>query len=1372
VENGTAVGLTAYRGTVTNSLTFGFVNEEGIIRTGNNFGITAAARQVLDENARPYNLDEWMVHNLDPSKASFEDLKEELASFSIYSGRHEDEYMRHQLNGLDSDTSFLSDAAKARRTNEIGYSRMKIFGGRNLQQLSHEERVALTQRALATGHTKLGGESSLKNLVFNTADEERSVVGQLPLLKSTDFVFRSETKPLHLATSTIPGDMRSAVETQDVLDRWGGTAPTMRMNVAGITPQQKTLFGYLPEDVAGLRNPEVEREALNAITADIKASDMGLTDKKIAERAQEAWEAMRSSFEIDPTKLAAARKLGSAGEGDVILHNKYAAVQTEEMGIAHVKYLHVDPQLHGLGSGMRPFGPNQVIGFDSTGAAVRSSASENWITGLSFNKDRREWDLSYLRRESLETGSKLDILGRKGLAVMNEAGETEAQVYMLNTLYERTGRGRPILKDVDALANITSLHNKTKAESFRAMMGNTAEVLQRVLDPKSGLVDVGFTDPFIARMDDLGMRWDFDRHGFTELSDLVAKNFKTDAAKADRMQAITDLAGELFGHVEKVTTNMHSADPLFVGYRSAKQAGLSSSLMEYMHYFNQVGDAFVWDNTRRDIPHQVKMTFDMKSELYRAGEHEVLRELNGRAKSLHGDTREAWEFLQKIQARDFNTPMGDPHNIKDLEVLGDSGNGSFSGTILDPTNPEARKNWSIDLGSEREFVIGGEKVRGRYLHVRGSDSYKGQANPYGVGRLAATDEQKALVDVINAARGGDTNVFAAATSKYGDEIYDNLLGKGGILRPEETYPHAIARAIQTRPSQTLVREGVHNPFEVVISRSRLHEIHDEELVKQLLAPGGSAYAAAARNPVSAVPLVKVRLATEADHMGPNMVGLDEGIRSLLQSDDDKDILNLMFLKSEESIARAKKAIEYTSDYGKMSEQWKAVRAMELLQGNLEDSAKITTVNRGTLAENIQQTIKEATSAAGRGHNVENRLVHSTTGAYSNLLTNLYMNMDVHPTLRWSSDRALAEKMMWLTRQVPISAGKGKMFLGADPMQIYNEFFQGLRADNLDEGSRLAQDAVTKIAMGSGFETTVRDERDLAEIESIFGVKQKTAIKDGKFVLDEAGQIQKSELKVGNTFNLYAETMLSGKGGGIIDEFVRNRDRTVDPFIKQLTEGKVTSEQGSRWLERMGAHTAAPYLTGAHLGIKGEANAVSTALGAINDVLKGAMGKVHTGVKPALPILAAGFGVAAIAGLLSTPIDGGNKKHRAAERKERVQASGNKYRPEEQIGVQDRVPGEPVEGSASNRPNVRVLPAPAQTRTAVVVPMQRRSELEVRATAPSRDAAAETSRLIQRMSSGSGNSNVTVNHTGGWRDAGSKLRRQAQLREQLDRGQQY
>jgi hypothetical protein len=174
---------------------------------------------------------------------------------------------------------------------------------------------------------------------------------------------------------------------------------------------------------------------------------------------------------------------------------------------------------------------------------------------------------------------------------------------------------------------------------------------------------------------------------------------------------------------------------------------------------------------------------------------------------------------------------------------------------------------------------------------------------------------------------------------------------------------------------------------------------------------------------------------------------------------------------------------------------------------------------------------------------------------------------------------------------------------------------------------------------------------------------------------------------------------------------------------------------------------------------------------LNDVLKGATGDVAREFKPALPVLAAGFGVAALAGMLSTPIeDDATRERRPQQAVARV--SGNRYRPDRQLGVPDRIPGEDVPGSASGRPNIRVTPAAPQVQTAMVAPMRRASDLEVRASAPNREAAAEVARAVERLTPSGSPSNTTVNYVGGWRNRASKLRMRQELREQLNREPQY
>jgi hypothetical protein len=96
----------------------------------------------------------------------------------------------------------------------------------------------------------------------------------------------------------------------------------------------------------------------------------------------------------------------------------------------------------------------------------------------------------------------------------------------------------------------------------------------------------------------------------------------------------------------------------------------------------------------------------------------------------------------------------------------------------------------------------------------------------------------------------------------------------------------------------------------------------------------------------------------------------------------------------------------------------------------------------------------------------------------------------------------------------------------------------------------------------------------------------------------------------------------------------------------------------------------------------------------------------------------------------------------------------------------------VEGSASNRRNVRIVPTKPQTPTAVVAPMKKNLDMEVQAEAPSRDAAVETAKLVERVQGGRGITNVNVNHVGGWRDKMSKLRTRDAMQEEIDRRPEY
>jgi hypothetical protein len=75
--------------------------------------------------------------------------------------------------------------------------------------------------------------------------------------------------------------------------------------------------------------------------------------------------------------------------------------------------------------------------------------------------------------------------------------------------------------------------------------------------------------------------------------------------------------------------------------------------------------------------------------------------------------------------------------------------------------------------------------------------------------------------------------------------------------------------------------------------------------------------------------------------------------------------------------------------------------------------------------------------------IAQRQAHGETVLYSNLLTQLHMNLEAHPTLAGSAGGDLLERLFFDVRQVPISASKDKIALfGDDPRELWREFREG------------------------------------------------------------------------------------------------------------------------------------------------------------------------------------------------------------------------------------------------------------------------------------------------------------------------------------------
>jgi hypothetical protein len=1381
--NGKAIGVQAGR-RGEGSVMFGLVDR----KTGRSFKGTAprggpnaspglrqetAARLVRLNGDQYSHADTWLSKNL---HQEFNLIRDEIDTHYLHSDISDDLWSVENMP--DRAGSLMPEEVIKMRSMELAPSEFKIYGGKLWKDLEHEERLAQEASFSKVG-AYYGNEHGMGEGIGQLREGMEALIPGLGgSERKNDPFLRSAMKSRRLDPSTIPEHLRSTYtnEAQKALFKSGMN--DMSLNLGQLTPQQVAFFGALPEDVAGLKDPAFQTRAVDMLKEDLRAYG-NVSERDLDNLAKERWQALRKRFERNPLNLHAARKMGGLGETQFLLHSDFSKAVMSEAAVTRVR----DVRL-GVKPGMR-FSHQDVIGFDESGSVVKSPARGNILHSMRQENDGT-WLIRYQREYAIDTGSKLDALG-KGLVIMSGENEFQRNINTMNTLHGEKMFG----SQVNALAN--SLYVNVKESSVLTTVGQANDVLQR-LDSMADRVQAMTPDTATTvwanadhdlpvsvaaeaaqqgadgrmyqkvmhnggesyvpadelrttfsggsaeaqQLRDLtaGYRDEFGKIGFNMGSTIEEKTVskleamqaeaagsrtKLQQLKSERLKKLNALAEDLMNKAgEAVRANKGAAeqDQIFRGYLAMRYRRPDYSLRAHSERFGlHIGQAFVWDTTHADVPHQVGMTYDMYTNLLRNGQHGTFREFLSEADGLHGDTRATFQWADHFFGRNTK-PLGD----KMFSIKGLDPNELFKGT-----NPSYAKNYTLDLGREMDFVFNGKAHSSRYLPVLGTDSYKGAANAYGAGEHSLTAYQNSLRELIGAADVNDAELFAKHSDEHAKLAARMVFGKSGLLRPRETHPNAMAMVIASRPGQRKLPTGAVDPFEIVVTRDQLHRLEDKQLRQALIKTekdGGDVFARIFRHPVNSAPAVRVRMARKGDYLGSNMVGIDERLRSLINSDDDRDTLNIVYLRGKEAIEEAKK------DLTAGSAQWERHRMVELMQGLNEDSrmvggSRAGSLNKEYFAGSIGKQLEELADLQAKGTwtAVTPRLAHAETGLYSNLLTRLHMNLEQHPTMRTSADRDFMEDLFFQIRQVPISASKNKQGFGeGDPRRLWEQFQSALGDGDRAAGSERARDALEQILVGTGKKTILNDAREVADAERIFGL---------------------TGLETKTEYNLGAKSLREGRGASAIKDFVMNRSAQTDDLLEAFTKKKIKVKEAISALENMGHGGLLEFQRTGRA-----ADEAASITGASLNILKDAARGITSGGKSALPVLGVGLGVAAAAGYLGTSI------------------SGNKHRPEETAGVADAPPGQPVEGSHSNRPRVAMTAAPAQTKTAVVSPMAKNNDIEVQASAPNRSMAAEAAKMASKLAT-RGVSNTTVNYLGGARERMSKLRMQQELREKLE-----
>jgi len=989
-----------------------------------------------------------------------------------------------------------------------------------------------------------------------------------------------------------------------------------------------------------------------------------------------------------------------------------------------------------------------VIGFDEHGKPI-AARTESVVQDVVGND-------VILRERFGIAGAKGEGPGAKGLfhsAIYNKEDLLPRQVRLNNLVTELTGVGGVIPEQVEglALAEYSAFKTKNPMADLLEVSVDIAEQLVKGKHLKS--------EQFLQ---------DLQNNHFIYRNGRYEEQFADvyQMSRQDAAQRYYDLSKKAEHYLDDVGNESgHFVLDAFQRTTAAQQrAGRQTdSLSQWVFKNYRQGAVRLWDHTRLNRPAQTGVTYDMLYEMQRAGHTEGMRDIFENIRYPQGDPAMAREVQNYLAAGDYvNKPIGAALQLDEIENLDYRLSTIESRMGKSVFNPEfAPNNLSIDLGGVlKEVKLGGESVNLRYLPKLGMDAYKGGANAYGSGEWAASELEHGMHDALSAAAGIDwanpeshqMNNLRTKVSEYMEKLSTELGGKDGVLRADMTHRAGIYGVAAERSSSV----GGTAPFEMSIPKSMAEGIEDQALRTDVLS--GNGYAALFRDPNSAAMYMRVRVDPTA-HLDPNEFGIHSRVRSAFQMDHDKDWMKALFVTKQGALEEARKAIT-----DQASPQWQNLLAAEMFQGT-ENPQNITGrafaaeaeekgwSGAGNYLDNLRKGLSDSVEAS-RAQSFRARLFHGYTGHFSNMTTRLQLMLANSPDLLpGDRDYSAFSSLLFDVRQTAISAGKGKMGVGAEPLAVLANLNKSINQG--EAGLDLFQQSMSMVARGTGF-TGIYDQAaadvtgvGLEEARNILGNESLQFGDEANNLLlwTKGGHGRESMRKLlASPNNLKAKRLTSYLTRGEIsvdDALEMSQIRDMSP---EMIGGILKQRSSSGVLHSMAESVAGE--SGGRMSDR-----VSRTLGMLNEGAREGWSSAGKTLKPAGKVLAAGLGLAAIAGVMTAT------------------ASSNKYRPEEEIGVNDQIPGEPVAGSrASVNPKRTEQPARPSPRTIVAANMRHAVDLEIRAKTPDHASSVEMAKNIQRFTDTGGVSNVTVQHSGGWQKSASKLRMQERIREELDKHQ--
>lgn len=1242
--------------------------ETGTVRLGPN--AIGVGDYVIAPDLKNYRIDSWISKMIaeEPSipisnKPGLPSLESEIAAHAYWqAGDPMDARRIAELASFGGDgTSDYTAQARKLRSNMAKITKLPLFineEGENVSfsGLSYKHQVNTIRDALNTNqYINMGPEAGTYEMRLVLRKAANLSPFGIPSAEKQDPIWRSVTKEFQLSYDELPDNAKLGWRNAAWKELTGeAELPAATFTVAGINPQDRTLFSELPKTLTDLhfQRAEVTQKFIERGMSGTDAADLYNTIYEMYNKDQQG----------------ALANLGGMGETVTMMKPDFA----QNFRVQGIRKYNLTEA--GIKEG-DTVATDTVLGFNEYDRVLPIHGGKV----LEVAKSKKGITANILHTFNMQ-GAKLDIAGVKGMNRVMDSDEQFEQVRsILNKFYKATDSGDYISENVNVLAPAEYLNYKV--DPAHAYMDIASDVVKRL--QSAGASDV--TDEYLASMAKEGV----DYTGGQLVINTLEKKALTDKAASERFLRLIDINEEFFRQAgDAIKAAGGYQDPVLTAYvNSGKELG------DWMLKNQLPAMAFSWDHSLVNSPRFATITHDVETYMAQGQNYAGLKALRSRVNTVSGgDPRETLDFMKYIMQGDYSKELGTTVPIADAFLSkGDlHAAADRAGTIFDPSVDKYKKSFRVDLGG------------GNFLPVPGTEAYGAEANMYEPGTYQTMSWQETIQEL---AFENDPSAKAELTQRVIEQYKEQFAtGKHSALRPHQYDPMGVSGVLATSAEQG-------EPFVAKISPEVVSKVHSAR-IREALLRGEEVMGALHRQPTNAS-LMYMKYKMDKSLAGTLDIAVPERISRYLVGDQDKDTVNaLLFdanikMEGDKVITTGANQLEIDAanealDYINNGKQLMELEAWESVMGTGEVARFNTTFEPPTLAGMAEKFAGKVQNRVGVA---VNRTAGAAIGPYSNVLTEVSENLVRNTDLVRDQARVarLNAGLFENIRQAPISARKAHTpFSLETAMQKIDQLKKAVAAGN----SETAADNLHKLMldMSSTLQKTGKD-------SSIYKYWETQGAEDIR--VWSSGRTESAQLaKQAFTSTIDIERPFS-------QQFAAKNLKTIFSDL----EGVLGPHHGGMTASAESASKLGSYAE--NLATIGR-DAAESATGKI--------GKIFAEHGKAAAI---GLGALATLGVALT-------RNRAPVASfSRV--SGNKYRPEETMGVSDSVPGEPVAGiMAPSSPPRRTVHDQPGVKTSVVVPLRQTSDLSVRMKATDQSRAAETVRMLSQIP-GTGESNVTINY---------------------------